>query len=282
MTKSLHVIGFLRRSKPPCEAASEKLGFLPRPPQSFLIPPTLPAPHRIASINHIAMSPSDVQQTTDDPFANVDTIPLAIVDFSDFDTDPRARARVSQEIAKACDDVGFFVLVNHGIDGVERQFDIARQLFALPDKEKERFNMEATGAKGNYFGYKRIGQQIINAKGQGDGNEYFNVEKPTVGQRAKPKPIQDNIEEINRFQKDSHDLILKLLSIFAEQLGLEHDHFAKLHRWTKPSGDMIRMIRYPPRSDEEDQKTGGVKMVGHTDVSFPRSTSPSANLTVQS
>ena len=92
--------------------------------------------------------------TVIDPFADVETTPLAIVDFSGFDTDPAARARISDEISKACSEIGFLVLVNHGLEGVEKEFEIAKELFALPYEEKEKFNMSA-GASGNYFGYKR-------------------------------------------------------------------------------------------------------------------------------
>lgn len=35
------------------------------------------------------------------------------------------------------------------------------------------------------------------------------------------------------------------------------------HRWDAPSGDMVRMIKYPPRPDEDD--VNGPRMAGHTD-----------------
>lgn len=70
---------------------------------------------------------------------------------------------------------------------------------------------------------------------------------------------------MDKFSKDCHDLVLKLLGIFSEQFGKEPDFFGKRHRWEKPSGDMIRMIRYPPRPEEERVRVDGVGMAGHSD-----------------
>lgn len=115
--------------------------------------------------------------TASDPFADVETARLAVIDFAGFDTDPARRKAISRQIHDACNDIGFFVLVrlvagggkigrearqpgsfvpprwhrlqtNHGIPDVDRQFEIAKELFSLPFEEKEKFNM---GTKGWWY-----------------------------------------------------------------------------------------------------------------------------------
>lgn len=79
-----------------------------------------------------------------DPFAGVETARLSLIDLSDLSS-PAGRSRISAEIAAACRDIGFLVLVNHGISNVERQFEIAKEVFELPYEEKEKYNMGTSG-----------------------------------------------------------------------------------------------------------------------------------------
>ena len=57
------------------------------------------------------------------------------IDLSDFDA---RRAQIADELWAAATDVGFFQLVNHGIDltQVQGAFDMAQRFFALPDGVK--------------------------------------------------------------------------------------------------------------------------------------------------
>ncbi|KAI9028035.1 hypothetical protein DFJ74DRAFT_516588 [Hyaloraphidium curvatum] len=195
-----------------------------------------------------------------DPFDGLDTIPLSVVDWSLRTSDPEG---VAQTICAACKRDGFFILTNHGVPGVERGFGIAKELFALPREEKDKFSM---GTSGNYFGYKSQGAQVVNARGDKDGNEYYNTPKASSKlQREHPAPIASNMPHIASLTRDSHALVLELLRILSEGCGLDPEYFGRWHRWSEPSGDMLRMIRYPPRPDTEDERTDGVRMVGHTD-----------------
>lgn len=63
------------------------------------------------------------------------------------------RKAIAEEIRKAAHDIGFFYLVNHGVDMslAENAFDQAKKFFALPEEKK----MEVfTGkVKGEYVGF---------------------------------------------------------------------------------------------------------------------------------
>jgi hypothetical protein len=89
----------------------------------------------------------------------------------------------------------------------------------------------------------------------GDGCEYWNTAKASSlkNRRPNPEPVEKNLPTMHAFSKDCHDLVLKLLGIFSEQLGKERDFFAKRHRWEAEAGDMIRMIRYPPMPEDPER-----------------------------
>jgi len=70
---------------------------------------------------------------------------------------PAAKAAVAALIDAACTDVGFFGVVNHGLDERLRRGVLteASAFFALPDAEKSRIAMPAGGASGGR-GFQRM------------------------------------------------------------------------------------------------------------------------------
>ncbi len=70
---------------------------------------------------------------------------LPVVDFGAFSngTD-EARQKIADRIDRACREVGFFYLVNHGIEAdiFANTFDAAALFFALPQAEKKRIAIE--------------------------------------------------------------------------------------------------------------------------------------------
>ncbi len=89
----------------------------------------------------------------------------------------------------------------------------------------------------------------------GDANEYYNFAKPssTNNRRPNPDPIERNLPKISAFSKGCHDLVLNLLEIFSEQFGKDKDFFGRRHRWEEESGDMVRMIKYPPMPEDPER-----------------------------
>lgn len=70
---------------------------------------------------------------------------------------------------------------------------------------------------------------------------------------------------IKAFSERVHEQIVKkLLVVFAVVLGLEDEEwFLKRHRYEENSGDHLRYMKYRARSDEENQKLGGVWLKGY-------------------
>ncbi len=104
-----------------------------------------------------------------------------------------------------------------------------------------------------------------NEKGQPDRCEIFNVGKDdirgNIPRRANPKPVQDNRETFSSFLDNASPILLLIFDILESRLGLSEGTIAGLHREDQPSGTVVRMIRYPPRSPHDQ----GSSLLSHTD-----------------
>jgi hypothetical protein len=72
--------------------------------------------------------------------------------------------------------------------------------------------------------------------------------------------VKEHIQSIEKFSKHIHDSIIrKLLVIFAVALGLDDENWlVNKHRYEQASGDHLRYMKYYARSQEENDKLGGV------------------------
>ncbi|KAK6136471.1 hypothetical protein DH2020_029767 [Rehmannia glutinosa] len=73
-----------------------------------------------------------------------DSIP--IIDFSQLTSEnPHQRSKALQELAKACEEWGFFVLINHGIPEtlLKAIIDASLEFFELPDEDKRRYEAKS-------------------------------------------------------------------------------------------------------------------------------------------
>lgn len=83
------------------------------------------------------------------------------------------------KFCRACEDVGFFYLDLRGqeqgdsiLSQADILFKISEQLFALDFKEKSRYDHSK---ERSYYGYKPLGANQLDDKGNRDGIEFFNV-----------------------------------------------------------------------------------------------------------
>ena len=83
---------------------------------------------------------------------------IPIIDFGPcFSGDERAFGSLACEIAHACDEIGFFYALNHGIPAelIERAFTAARHFFALPLEQKMALRLDQS-----HLGYLPIGTSV--------------------------------------------------------------------------------------------------------------------------
>ncbi|HEY7247869.1 MAG TPA: 2-oxoglutarate and iron-dependent oxygenase domain-containing protein [Xanthobacteraceae bacterium] len=98
-----------------------------------------------------------------------------------------AKHRVAEQVGRACRDVGFYVIVGHGVDPklVEQVDIVSREFFDLPLEEKMRLHV---GKEPGAAGYAAIGDTALAyTRGQvapPDLNESFQVAKVDAGEDA--------------------------------------------------------------------------------------------------
>ncbi|KAG6406766.1 hypothetical protein SASPL_134376 [Salvia splendens] len=72
---------------------------------------------------------------------------LPVIDYSALTSaDPHQRSKAVAELAAACADWGFFILVNHGVpeELIASLFTTVREFFSLPDDEKKQYHAKST------------------------------------------------------------------------------------------------------------------------------------------
>ncbi|KAH8680725.1 putative 1-aminocyclopropane-1-carboxylate oxidase [Xylariales sp. PMI_506] len=199
---------------------------------------------------------------------SLDWADLITLDLSKFDQ-PGGKEDLAADLSRALEEIGFFYVKNHGLSTTEidTQFALAKSVLSLSDEEKSPYR--AALEKGDYNGWKPAGTRDL-IPGVKDNFEIYNIPKfiPEHADRAHPDIVKENWTEIERFSKHIHNhIVKKLLVIFAVALGLQdEDYFVSKHRYEQSSGDHLRYMKYYSRSEEENQKLGGVWLKGHSDM----------------
>lgn len=183
----------------------------------------------------------------------------------------------------ACTDLGFFYLdlrttsssqtTTPTLDGsailssVDSLFSVGESLFALPLDEKRRYDHSSLGS---YFGYKGLGDAVVDAAGSRDRNEFYNAAKDQVlGVRSVdshpdlkyPPFLEAHQPLLKGYITRCHALVTFLLSLLGGRLQLPPGKLEGLHRIEAVSGDQVRWVRAPPQP-VGDQRTA---LGAHTD-----------------
>lgn len=88
-----------------------------------------------------------------------------------------------ERLFDASKSLGFFYLDMTGceegetlLNGAATMFQLMEKFYELPIEEKRKYDF---AAEGSYFGYKGIGDEVIDGKGTKDKNEIYNVSIPS-------------------------------------------------------------------------------------------------------
>ncbi|PKA52708.1 Gibberellin 2-beta-dioxygenase 2 [Apostasia shenzhenica] len=170
------------------------------------------------------------------------------------------KERVRRLIVRACEEFGFFKLINHGvqkkvIDGIDRE---AREFFSLPASEKQK------AGPPNPLGY---GSKKIGNNGDTGELEYllFHTNPSSISQRVRMISEEDPLSfssVVNEYVEAVRELACELMEIIGEGLGLENTSaFSRLIR-DDESDSLVRLNHYPPylrRSAEEEEADDSTK-----------------------
>ncbi|XP_004301450.1 PREDICTED: protein SRG1-like [Fragaria vesca subsp. vesca] len=99
----------------------------------------------VTSIKSLAESPAlnSVPSAYDEADPNDPEFAIPIVDMSLLTSgSPDEHAKIVRDLAKICEEWGFFIVINHGVEEslMKGMFDACHGFFSLPDEEKKEFN----------------------------------------------------------------------------------------------------------------------------------------------
>ncbi|AWI79009.1 2OG-Fe(II) oxygenase [Parazoarcus communis] len=183
------------------------------------------------------------------------------IDLGDFD---RRKSEIADQLWDAAVEVGFFQLVNHGIDLVEvkQAFATAERFFALPASIKGRSPL----VKGCNAGWESLAQ-VRPSTGTPDQKESYQITLPHM---AELWPDEDALPGFRttmlNFEAQCRELGMKVLSCFADKLGFDSDFFTRAH---DPAAadyqSTLRLLHYYPVAAEFSDRLGLWRAGAHTD-----------------
>ena len=194
----------------------------------------------------------------------IDLAPLLAGD--DFDT-------VAQEIDAACREVGFFTVVNHGVEPAlcARVADLARNFFSLPEAEKATVGMIHGGRA--WRGWFPLHGELTSGAPDHKEGYYFGRELdphdprvaaglPLHGPNLWPTEPSALRPVLTEYLADLEQLGHHLARAMSLGLGLGPDTLA--NHWFRDPVVLLRLFRYPPStSGPPDHGVGE-----HTDYGF--------------
>ena len=204
---------------------------------------------------------------------------VPVIDISAFlDGDEAGRAQVVEQVRAACEGIGFFTIVGHGVDPdlIAALRHTARAFFALPAASKELVRPPIGGVP---RGYRAIGDEGL-AYGAGEATppdlkEVFHLGPPDFPAddyhtcEAAGAHFIENIypdeppqfrEIAIRYYRTAEGLCRNIEEIFALALDLPGDFF---HRYTGRQIGALRIIHYPP--PKTAPLPGQLRAGAHTD-----------------
>ncbi len=179
-----------------------------------------------------------------------------------------------QNIRKACVDVGFFYVINHGIDeSLQRSLEIlSKKFFSLPIEIKNKIRMSLGGKA--WRGYFQVGEELTSGVVDQKEGIYFGEEvlepdvRPLHGKNIylETRDFADsqNLKNaVENYMGEVTKLARTLLSAIAVSIGLSNDHFEKDFR--NPT-KLFRVFHYPPH--DKKWGTDSYAVGEHTDYGY--------------
>ncbi|KAK5685140.1 hypothetical protein LTS10_003216 [Elasticomyces elasticus] len=183
------------------------------------------------------------------------------------DASPEQKAKVVDEVRKACSQYGFLQVTGHGVPLTTQRevLESCKSLFGLPQDRKDALSLKNNPAR---RGYERIGEQVLDAKALPDCKEgyYLGREVPLkqVGFLRGPNQWPDLPDEefhapISQYYEHMLRLGGSLLEMLA--LGLGHD-VSVLEAFTEEPVVNLKLLHYPKHISEDPKQFGAG---AHTD-----------------
>jgi isopenicillin N synthase-like dioxygenase len=186
---------------------------------------------------------------------------VPVIDFGPFLAGSAAeRKRVALEIGRACRDIGFFYVVDHGVPLalIERVFAEARRFFALPPERKAEIAIEKSPCHRGWFALGGENLDPAKQKETGDYKEGIKIGRdlppdhplvkaglPLHGPNQWPSGLPGWKETMQEGYGALSRLGREIMHAFALALELSEAHF---DRWLTGPMATLGPLHYPPQS----------------------------------
>jgi isopenicillin N synthase-like dioxygenase len=182
-------------------------------------------------------------------------------------------AAFADRLRSICHEVGFFRLVDHGVDAafLDDYFAALRAFFALPEQTKAQIDK----VNSPWFrGWERVGAELtdnrvdhreqidvwteLDPQAPGVQPDYLRLEGPN--QWPDDTLVPGFRRLVERFQTEMGVIADQLMAAMSVGLGLPADHLRRLFGQRRMS--LVKLIHYPPTP------TGGAGVNAHHDTGF--------------
>ncbi|CAH1799524.1 unnamed protein product, partial [Owenia fusiformis] len=170
---------------------------------------------------------------------------------------------LTSAVYRACTEVGFLYLKNHGIDlqQVEKVRSVSKAFFLLPEETKKRY----ARVDGNNFGYIAKEVERLNPEREaGDLKEAFNI-SPNIAKKWPEEEIPGFKDEAMTLFNQCNKLSMRILEVMAIGLKLDRDAFTKYHTPNNICGTTMRSLYYNPLPEDFIPKADQVRCGEHSD-----------------
>lgn len=188
---------------------------------------------------------------------------IPVIDFGPFRSgDAVARQDIAKAIGRACQDIGFFYLANHGVSAalIEDTFAEAKRFFDQSDSKKREIAIEGSPHHRGYFALGGENLDPVKQRAVGDFKEgikigrHLDAEHPLVqagvplhGPDLWPEGLPGWREAMQAYFDRLGDLGHEIMRAFALALDLPETHFDAM--LTLPMAT-LGPLHYPPQPGE--------------------------------
>ena len=204
---------------------------------------------------------------------------IPVIDYGPyFAGEPGALDRLAQQVRGACEHVGFFYILNHGVPQavIDRGFAASRRFHALPLEQKLTLRLNE-----NNIGYLPMnasvqGASTVHKATKPNQNESFFISHdrgadhpdvragvPLRGRNLWPDGMPDLRKDMMAYFHALSAMCDRMLPAFAVALDMPPDFFDKF--FADEAHANLRFLHYPPQEDKSENTFGTAP---HTDNSF--------------
>jgi len=204
---------------------------------------------------------------------------IPVIDYGPyFAGEPGALEPLAAQLRHACENVGFFYALNHGVRQtvIDRGFAASRRFHALPLEEKLRLRLNE-----NNIGYMPMNASVqaastVHKATKPNQNESFFISHdrgpdhpdvaagiPLRGRNQWPDGMADLRADMMTYFQALNAMCDRMLPPFAAALDMPADYFAPF--FANEGHANLRFLHYPPQEDMSENTFGTAP---HTDNSF--------------